>query len=405
MARYAIIDIANLFHRARHVVRGDAFMKAGMSLHIVFRSLRKLHRDYQVDHMVFCVEGKSWRYDVFPQYKGKRRLDRMSKSTADKEEDEAFFSVLNDFTEFLKDKTRCTVLHHPKVEGDDFVARWIQVHKDDDHIILSGDSDFVQLIAPNVSIYNGVDDRLLTQDGVFDGKGTPMEFHVNPSDGKIKVPGTIEEMKKKHDKAQKELEKAHIASEKARGVSFAASEKSKKNDDPEYVPQIFVPSTYEWVEYDFTPEPEWWRLALFVKLIRGDTGDGIFSAYPGVRWTSKSKVGIQEAWEDRKTQGFNWNNFMLQRWEKLVETTPDGQPITEQVRVLDQYRFNELLIDLSKQPDDVITMMDETIMAAIEKGAIGNVGIHFMRFCDRNQLPNLTKEAHDHAAYLKAPYR
>ncbi len=44
MTRYAIVDVANLFYRARHVVRGDAYTKAGMALTIVFRSLRKLHR-------------------------------------------------------------------------------------------------------------------------------------------------------------------------------------------------------------------------------------------------------------------------------------------------------------------------------------------------------------------------
>ncbi|RYF18488.1 MAG: hypothetical protein EOO77_11030, partial [Oxalobacteraceae bacterium] len=78
--RFGIIDIANLFARAMHVTQGDAYTKSGMTLHIIFQSLRKLRREMQVDHMVFCVEGRSWRYDVYPHYKARRKLDRLTKT-------------------------------------------------------------------------------------------------------------------------------------------------------------------------------------------------------------------------------------------------------------------------------------------------------------------------------------
>lgn len=407
MARYAIVDVANLFYRARHVVRGDAYTKAGMALSIVFRSLRKLHREFKADHMVFCIEGKSWRYDVYPQYKAKRKLDRMvaTSTPAEREEEEAFMAVMNDFTNYMSEKTRCTVLQSQGVEGDDFIARWIQIHPNDDHFILSGDSDFIQLIAPNVSIYNGVDDRLLSIDGVFDGMGRPLVFNVKGDSGKIKVGLTIPEAKAKHDKEQKAKEKAHNQAERDRQKSFEAFQKQKALDEPGYKPIPFVAATYDWQEFDWKPEPEWWRKALFVKLIRGDTGDGIFSAYPGVRYEgSKNKVGINEAWEDRSAKGFDWNNFMLQRWEKLVGSDGNGNAIKKEVRVLDEYKFNESLIDLTQQPEEIKALMDTVIVQAVQKEPVGNVGIHFLRFCDRNNLPALSKEANDHAAYLNAPY-
>ena len=51
------------------------------------------------------------------------------------------------------------------------------------------------------------------------------------------------------------------------------------------------------------------------KCIRGDTSDNVFSAYPGARKKgSKNKVGMLEAFADKESKGFNWNNFMLQRW-------------------------------------------------------------------------------------------
>lgn len=405
MSRYAIVDVANLFYRARHVVRGDAYTKAGMALTIVFRSLRKLHREFKADHMVFCTEGGSWRTDVFPQYKAKRKLDRMKMTPSEKEEDEVFNTVMNDFVNYMAEKTRCTVLHSPGIEGDDFVARWIQLHPNDDHLILSGDSDFVQLLAPNVSMYNGVDERLFTTEGVFDSRGKPMVFSVHGSNGKIKVVGTVEECRVKHEKEQREKQKKHNAEQKERQKAWDAAEKSKKLDDPDYKPRPFVATPYDWEEFSFEPEPEWWRKALFVKLIRGDVGDNIFSAYPGARYEGSSKkVGICEAWADRSQQGFNWNNFMLQRWEKLMGTDKDGNSIVEQVRVLDEYKFNELLIDLTKQPQEIKDLMDTVIVQAVQKEPVGNVGIHFLRFCDKNYLPALAKEANDHAAYLNASY-
>jgi hypothetical protein len=408
MARYAIVDVANLFYRARHVVRGDAYTKAGMALTIVFRSLRKLHREMKADHIVLCIEGRSWRYETFPQYKAKRKLDRMiaTASPADREEEEAFNAVMNDFTNYMSEKTRCTVLQSDGVEGDDWVARWIQLHAKDDHFILSGDSDFVQLIAPNVSIYNGVDDRLMTIDGVFDGASKkPMVFNVKGDSGKLKITGTVDECKAKHDKEQREKEREHRASEKEREKAHTAYQKSKIAEDPEFRPTPYQYVEFVREEFSFTPEPEWWRKALFVKLVRGDVGDGVFSAFPGVRYNgSAKKVGICEAWDDRATQGYNWNNFMLQRWEKLIGQDADGNAIKQEVRVLDEFKFNESLIDLTQQPERIKDLMDTVIVQAVQKEPVGNVGVHFLRFCDRNDLPALAREANDHAAYLNASY-
>lgn len=349
MSRYAIVDVANLFYRARHVVRGDAFTKAGMALHIVFRSLRRLHREFRVDHMVFAVEGKSWRYSIYPAYKAKRRDARALMTEREREEEDVFNQTMDDFVGFLRTKSRCTVLGSQGVEGDDFIARFIQLHPDDEHYILSGDSDFVQLLAPNVHIYDGVNERLISIDGVRDAKGTALEFSVDPANGKLKV----------GDKAPT----------------------------------------------GFKPEEEWWKKALFLKIIRGDPGDGIFSAYPGIRFEgTKKKVGIREAWEDRHEKGFNWNNFMLQRWEKLIGHDADGNKQTQEVRVIDEFEFNSRLIDLTRQPEDVVALMDDTIIAELQKETVGNVGMSFLQFCHRHNLPNLAREAHDHGAYLNAAY-
>jgi len=47
-----------------------------------------------------------------------------------------------------------------------------------------------------------------------------------------------------------------------------------------------------------------WRKALFIKLMRGDASDSVFSAFPGVRYEGK-KISICAAWEDRIEQGYD----------------------------------------------------------------------------------------------------
>lgn len=418
--KFALVDAANLFNRAHHVCGGDAYTKAGMALHIIFNSLAKAFRVLQVDHIVLCAEGRSWRYEYYPAYKAKRKLLRELQSLREKEEQEVFFDVLKDFVAFMHENTRCTVLQSHGAEADDLIARFIQLHPNDDHVIISADSDMIQLLAPNVSIYNGITDQQMTTNGVFDEKGRELVFSVKPSDGKVKVGETIEEAQKTKQRKDREAVKVAQRAEAEAADAAKAAKKAYDASEAATIAQVEAKTVWEKAEtalnkariavmsakaeadkpFEFSIDDEWWRRALFVKLVRGDSGDGVFSAYPGVRYQGSSKkVGIEDAWLDRHQKGFHWNNFMLQTWEKLND---DGS--TTDVRVLDEYARNETLIDLTQQPDDVKEMLDRVIVDAIQKEPVGNVGVHFMRFCAKHDLTRIAERAADHARYLNAAY-
>lgn len=343
---YGVVDLSNLYHRARHGAMTDPETKVGLALLIVFRSLRKIHREFKIDHMVFAIDHGSWRYQSYPAYKSRRKLNRLTAKPAEREEEALFTKALNDLVGYFTQHTRCTVLEAADVEGDDFVARWIGRHPDDCHIILSGDSDFVQLLTPLVSIYDAINQRMITSTGIVDDQGRTLAFGVNPKDGKIKVG----------------------------------------------LPTV-----------EFIPEEEWWRKALFIKLLRGDTADSVFSAFPGVRYDSK-KCGLKAAWEDRKVQGYDWNNLMYQTWNKLVGTDAHGQPLTTTVRVIDEYRINQGIIDLTQQPESVARRIDQAIDAALLRPLNGNIGMAFLRLCATHDQPALAKEANDHVLYLNKAY-
>ena len=141
------------------------------------------------------------------------------------------------------------------------------------------------------------------------------------------------------------------------------------------------------------PDPEW---ILFEKCMRGDPTDNVFSAYPGVRVKgSRNKVGLQEAYDDRNTRGFNWNNLMLQRW-----VDHEGQ----EHRVLDDYNRNRILIDLKAQPDNIKAIITETIAQGAQPRNRAMIGAYFLKFCGRHNLEKLSEMSQNFADIFSAAY-
>lgn len=325
MKTYILLDLANVFFRSRHVVRGDIDTKLGMALHITMSSILKAWRDFKADHVVVALEGRSWRKDFYEPYKRNRKETRDAMSPREQEEDRAFWEVFDEFKNFVKEKTNCTVLHNSVLEADDLIAGWIQYHPDDNHIIISTDGDFAQLIAPNVRQYNGVQNMIVTHQGYFDEKGK------------------------------------HIV--------------DKKTKQPKCV-----------------PDPEW---LLFEKCMRGDSSDNVFSAYPGVRIKgSKNKVGLTEAFADKKNKGYNWNNLMLQRW-----VDHNGA----EHRVFDDYQRNVILCDLTAQPNHIKQEINTTIHS-VESKTVTQVGIKLMKFCAKWNLQKIADHSAQFAEAFNSKY-
>ena len=329
MARYALIDTANTFFRARHIAsRGmDEWSKLGMALHLTLASTNMVVRNHKIDHVIFCLEGKSWRKAIYPQYKAHRKLDESAMTEAEVDENKMFWETYDVFTQFLREKTNCSVLRHPEAEADDVIARFIDLHPNDSHVIVSSDSDYLQLISDTVHQYNGVTNELITLDGYFKDNGKQV---LNK------------------DKTPKLLE-----------------------GTPEYL--------------------------LFKKIIRGDGGDNVFSAYPGVREKgTKNSVGILEAYEDRNAQGYKWNNFMLQRWTDHNEV---------EHRVKDRYELNKTLIDLRAQPQDIKDKVDAMIRSDLKVTSTPQVGLHFMKFCGKYELTKISDQAQAYSQWLNSTYQ
>lgn len=171
--QYLLIDTANMFFRARHAAHRASGLdeKVGYALHVTLASINKVAAKFKSDHVVFCLEGRSWRKDAYPPYKRNRAEARSALTESELEEDRVFWETYDEFVKYVNEQTNCSVLRHPDAEADDLIARWIALHPQDQHVIVSSDSDFYQLLASNVTQYNGISDQLITCEGIFDGKG------------------------------------------------------------------------------------------------------------------------------------------------------------------------------------------------------------------------------------------
>jgi 5'-3' exonuclease len=185
--RYVLIDTANMFFRARHGAyrASDTWEKVGFALHVTLMAANKVAKRFEADHVVFGLEGRSWRKDFYKPYKANRAVARAALTEHEQEEDKMFWETYDSLTKYLSERTNCSVIRHENAEADDIIARWIALHPQDEHIIISSDTDFVQLIAPNVKQYNGITDELITIEGIFDAKGKAV------IDKKTKEPKTI----------------------------------------------------------------------------------------------------------------------------------------------------------------------------------------------------------------------
>lgn len=326
---YILVDSLNMFMRAKHVGGGkDIDMRVGMAMHIMFNSIKKVWRDFEGDHVVMCLEGRSWRKDFYTPYKANRKVVMDQRSPKQMEDDELFFESYDDMITFFNTKTNCSVIQQKNAEADDLIATWIQQHPEDNHVIISTDSDFYQLLDENVIQYNGTTDQIVSLEGF-----------KNAKTGDVVI-----------DKKTNE---------------------PKKAIDPEFV--------------------------LFEKCVRGDSSDNVFSAYPGARSKgTKNKTGILEAYNDRNTGGFNYNNFMLQRWVDHEEV---------EHRVKDDFERNKILIDLTAQPDEIKAEAKQIVADAVNKEPVSQVGIHFMKFCSKWNLNRMSDDATAYAEFLNGQVR
>ena len=116
--------------------------------HIILNNLRVYRNKYpesKCGQMVIACDSRSWRKDVFPEYKASRKTNRAK----DKHDWPMIFDLIEDTLNDLRANFPYAVIKIDKAEADDIIGA-LTIHKSmpligEDVVIVSADKDFIQL--------------------------------------------------------------------------------------------------------------------------------------------------------------------------------------------------------------------------------------------------------------------
>tara|TARA_Y100000034_G_scaffold50225_1_gene61952 strand:- start:1174 stop:1980 length:807 start_codon:yes stop_codon:yes gene_type:complete len=139
-----ILDGYNLIYRAHYSFNRGEFG----TVFSFFRSLRPLIERFAPTKAYFVLEGvPRKRISLYQEYKQNRPRDK----------DESFQSQKAIIVELLLTCLPVQVIRHPDYECDDVIAHLTQVHDEDECVIVSTDTDFIQLLTQeNTQLYNPI---------------------------------------------------------------------------------------------------------------------------------------------------------------------------------------------------------------------------------------------------------
>lgn len=153
-----ILDGYNLMYRARYATK---FRTNTSAIFNFFRSLRSIYEDFDFDKAYIVLEGKPVkRIEATKQLFGESTY----KAQRVYENKDDFSTQRKVIQQMLQDAFPITVVKHPYHECDDICNHYANyVHKNDDVIIISSDTDFIQSINEKTRLYNPLKKAFIKQ--------------------------------------------------------------------------------------------------------------------------------------------------------------------------------------------------------------------------------------------------
>ena len=139
---YSGIAIASIFSQDR-----PEEIQEGLIRHMILNSLRRYNVKFRKEYgeMVIACDSTSWRKEVYPQYKAKRKSNR-DESPLDWGH---FFTLINGVRDEIKENMHYPVVQAERAEADDIIATLVKSTQEfgqsEPVMIVSSDKDFFQL--------------------------------------------------------------------------------------------------------------------------------------------------------------------------------------------------------------------------------------------------------------------
>ena len=236
MKRVLVLDGYNLIYRARY---SGMYKGEYSTVFNFFRGLRPLIEKFSPDLCYFVLEGKPVRRLLAdPEYKGQRTYHNKDNFQEQKK------IIINTLSEFFP----INIARHPGYECDDVINYLANcMHKNDNTVIVSSDTDFIQSINENTGLYNPVSKKFLNETeydyvnwkSLVGDKSDNIIGFKGIGDKRAKL--LLSDKEKLDDFLSKENNKEAFEKNKFM-IKFHDLEKEKNNIE------IFFQSSYNWIE-------------------------------------------------------------------------------------------------------------------------------------------------------------
>ncbi len=136
---------------------------------------------------------------------------------------------------------------------------------------------------------------------------------------------------------------------------------------------------------------------IFEKCFRGDAGDNVLTAYPRVRKASLQKAYgiVDNKFVPEKADAFELAKIMNHEWEFMDPETGDKRMMSTKAL----FEENQLLMDLTKQPEEIRGLIKDTIEHESSNHGAFNF-FQFTRFLGKHDLKAIAERAQDFVAML-----
>jgi len=147
MDKYLIIDFYNYLHRG---LIGPGPKDKLLISYLFFSNLRATVEQFNPTKLMFALEGHpKHRYDIYPEYKSNRIIKTGSEKSENKIKQK---SEIQEAASLIKQTLmhfNCTLVSHPDFEADDIVNTLCHMLHDEEVIVITGDTDYIQLLEQN----------------------------------------------------------------------------------------------------------------------------------------------------------------------------------------------------------------------------------------------------------------
>jgi DNA polymerase I len=175
MKRLLLVDGSSYLYRAFHAMpdlRNSANEPTG-AIQGVLNMLRRLHKDYPADYSacVFDAKGKTFRDDIYPEYKA----NRASMPDDLRAQIEPLFETIR--------AMGWPLIIEDGVEADDVIGALAKQAEREgiSTIISTGDKDISQLVNDKITVVNTMRDAFRKTDDILDIAGVTAKFGIPPS--------------------------------------------------------------------------------------------------------------------------------------------------------------------------------------------------------------------------------